>query len=207
MLKLAARSVLLSTTLCLVLALATRGSTAETSVVPRTLLQAAMAQQSVRVIVELGGIAALPEGMLPDASAVVLQRQNITVAQSAVRNALRGTSHRVVRQYDTLPYLAIAASPGALRALDAIRGVVTAVHEDIVLEPSLQESVPLIRADQAALGGFDGTGTVVAILDTGILKDHPFLGHRVVHEACFASGLTSDDGVGDCPDKIGRAHV
>ncbi len=198
--KLALRSVLLSTTLCVILALASRGTTAETTVVPGALMQSAMAQGSVRVIVQLGGTGAVPESSLPDAGAVVAQRQTIALAQSTVRGGLRGTSHRVVRQYRTMPYMAIEASPGALHALDSMRGVgVVGVHEDIVLEPTLHQSVPLIRATQAMMAGFDGTGTVVAILDTGVQRDHPFLGGKIVDEACFASGVTGPDGVGDCP--------
>jgi subtilisin family serine protease len=204
-LKVTARSALVSTTFCLVLALATRGSTAETSVVPSALMQAAQAQRSVRVIVQLGSALAVPESFFADAASRMAHRLNIARGQSAVRTALAGTRHRIVREYSSIPYLAISASPGALRALDAMRGVVVGVHEDVLLEPSLQQSVPLIRADQAALGGFDGTGTVIAILDTGVFTEHPFFRGRVVHEACFAYGATADDGDGDCPGRVESA--
>jgi subtilase family serine protease len=198
--KLAARSMLLSTTLGLLLALVSRGTTAETTLVSGALMQSAMAQGSVRVIVQLGGTGAVAESSLPDTSAVVAQRQAIALAQTTVRGGLKGTSHRIVRQFRTMPYMAIEASPGALHALDSMRGVgVVGVHEDMVLEPTLHQSVPLIQALQAAMAGFDGAGMVVAILDTGVQRDHRFLGGKVVDEACFSSGISGPDGVGDCP--------
>jgi subtilisin family serine protease len=47
--------------------------------------------------------------------------------------------------------------------------------------------------------GYAGAGTSVAILDTGVLKTHPFLAGRVIAEACFS---TTDSGYGStslCP--------
>jgi subtilisin family serine protease len=35
----------------------------------------------------------------------------------------------------------------------------------------------------------DGTGQVIAILDTGVDKTHPFLANKVVAEACFSTTL------------------
>jgi subtilisin family serine protease len=51
------------------------------------------------------------------------------------------------------------------------------------LAPSLPQSVPLIGVDQAWSRGFDGTGVVVAIIDTGVQSTHPFLAGKVVGPA------------------------
>ena len=83
-------------------------------------------------------------------------------------------------------------------------GLATRVHEDLRLRPMLAESAPLIKAPDAWAAGWDGTGQVVAILDTGVDKDHPFLIGKVIEEACYDSsgvstcpnGLTSDTGAG-----------
>src|SRR5204862_771645 len=53
--------------------------------------------------------------------------------------------------------------------------------------PTLAQSVPLVQGDQAWSAGYDGTGRVVAIVDTGVDKSHPFLLNKVVAEACFSS--------------------
>jgi subtilisin family serine protease len=56
-----------------------------------------------------------------------------------------------------------------------------------------------IGVDKAAAAGRVGSGQVVAILDTGVESNHPWLAGDVVREACYASrvvGATS----GDCPN-------
>lgn len=49
------------------------------------------------------------------------------------------------------------------------------------------ESAPLIQADQVWAQGVDGAGTVIAIIDSGVDAAHPFLGGRVVEEACYST--------------------
>src|SRR5207253_815058 len=44
-----------------------------------------------------------------------------------------------------------------------------------------------IEADQVWDTGFDGTGQMIAVLDTGVDSAHPFLAGKVVEEACYSS--------------------
>ncbi|WP_406488484.1 S8 family serine peptidase [Streptomyces phaeochromogenes] len=66
---------------------------------------------------------------------------------------------------------------------------------------SLDKSVPQIGAPTAWAAGYDGTGTKVAVLDTGIDTSHPDLAPQVVAEQDF----TGSSGPGD---KVGHGtHV
>ncbi|HTO12985.1 MAG TPA: CARDB domain-containing protein [Candidatus Binatia bacterium] len=180
---------------CLALvSVASRARTAEPPLVPPDVAQQAATNGRVRVIVRVSA-PFVPEHALGSAAQVLGQRQLISSAQAAVTSGLRSVDHRVVRQFDsTLPLLALEASPDALRMLESLRGVVVDVREDRLRVPMLADSVPLINGDDAWSAGFDGTGTIVAILDTGVESSHPFLtangASKVIAQACFSSTFT-----------------
>lgn len=89
--------------------------------------------------------------------------------------------------------MALEVGPAALTELEAAGFLVQRIVEDHLRYPFLPQSVPLVQGDQAWASGHDGTGTVIAILDTGVDSTHPFLAGRVVEEACYSSG-------GNCPN-------
>ncbi|MFS0694828.1 S8 family serine peptidase [Streptomyces nitrosporeus] len=60
-------------------------------------------------------------------------------------------------------------------------------------EALLKESVPQVNAPQAWAEGFDGEGTKVAVLDTGIDIDHPDVKDRIVAARSFVPGEEVDD--------------
>src|SRR5262249_5240571 len=122
------------------------------------------------------------------------QRQGIANAQNAVLGALTRSSHRVVRRYDVLPYLALELSPGALAVLNTLGSVITRVEEDTLAATMLPESVPLVHGDEVSRAGFTGSGQVVAILDTGVDKAHSFLAGKVVEEACYSGNRNCPNG-------------
>ena len=69
---------------------------------------------------------------------------------------------------------------------------------DPIVRPTLETSVPLIQGDQVWEQGVDGSGTMIAVLDTGVDSAHPFLAGKVVEEACYS---TSQPGLSQslCP--------
>ncbi|GAA1617690.1 S8 family serine peptidase [Kribbella sancticallisti] len=82
----------------------------------------------------------------------------------------------------------------ALVARGPARGIKT-VWLDPVLEADLDESVSQIGAPTAWRAGFDGTGTTVAVLDTGYDPTHPDLAGQVAVSADF-TGTNVIDGHG-----------
>ena len=90
--------------------------------------------------------------------------------------------------------------PDAIAELEASSFWVKRVIPDAVKAPTLPQSVPLIGGDQAWARGFDGSGMVVAIIDTGLESSHPFLAGKVVEEACFSSTVTGHS-VTLCPNS------
>ncbi|MFJ8885387.1 S8 family serine peptidase [Streptomyces sp. NPDC102402] len=63
-------------------------------------------------------------------------------------------------------------------------------------EAALKDSVPQVNAPQAWAEGFDGKGTTVAVLDTGIDATHPDVKDRVKESRSFVPGEEVVDGNG-----------
>ncbi|MGW5614697.1 S8 family peptidase [Streptomyces sp. NPDC003877] len=133
---------------------------------------------------------ATSSGRVARVNVVTENRTDLSAAASA---------GETVQSFQTLPVVTLKVDRGGLDQLAAQPGVVS-VTEDVPARPSLDESVPLIGADQASAQGMTGAGSVVAVLDTGVATRHPFLKDRVVAEACFS---TTDPDLGAtslCPD-------
>jgi subtilisin family serine protease len=174
--------------------------------VPPDLHQKAQQRGSVRVLIHLD-TPYVPETRLPSSVDVAVQRRSIASVQQTVRGTLSGVPHRTVRTFrGALPMVAIEVGPEGLRVLDSMRGIVGRVVEDVPRRPALVESVPRIQVNQAAALGYDGTGTVIVIMDTGVEKSHTFFqdgngGTRVIAEACFSSNVPSLLATTVCPDE------
>ncbi len=154
----------------------------------------------LRVIVELD-VHAVPEARLPSRRALVSQRARIHGMRETLERGLRGSGARVLRRYDTLPFVVLEVPHEAMLEL-ATSGAVARIEGDRVFETTLAESTELVQAATVQSLGFDGSGWHVAVLDTGVETDHPALAGRTDAEACFALGEFPDPQglVGDCPD-------
>ena len=188
--------ILLASSLLALLSQSSGRVDAASSVVPQELTNQVWARGSGRVIVELRLPSGLfvPEGKFPTPAALNAQRADIASTGSRVLSKLQGRQHAVVHRFERVPYVALEVGPDALAELAALPFEVQRVMEDRLHEPTLADSVPLVGGTQAWSAGYDGTGTVVAIIDTGVDKNHPFLTGKVVEEACYSDNLCPNGG-------------
>jgi subtilisin family serine protease len=132
-----------------------------------------------------------PEGRLASRAAASAQRSAIDAAQASLSAAFAAAGASRARPFRTIPWVAVEATPAVLRAL-AARGDVVSIEEDRLMRPALLQSVPLVHAPLRWQGGLDGAGWTVAVLDSGVARDHEFLAGKLAGEACFSStGATS----------------
>ena len=92
-------------------------------------VRAAVAHGAARVLVELRLPA--PRGA-PQSGAASAQEQAIAAARQAVLARLSGTSHRLVRQYTSVPLLALEIGADALQALEGMGDLVARVRAERV---------------------------------------------------------------------------
>jgi len=164
-----------------------------------TLADKAFHEGSVRVIINMN-LPHHPLGHLAERDAEA-QISNIASAQSAVRKALAGHNirHRIDFRYS--PQIAMTVDGPALDALVSDPAVAS-IAEDRLRRYSLAQSVPLIGATAAWNLGLSGTGVTIAVLDTGVDRNHPFLSGAVVSEACYSSNITSAHSTSLCPGGL-----
>ena len=150
------------------------------------LIEQAREEGEVKVLVELE-MSFRPETTLPDSAAIQAQRRVLRRTQNEILFRLRGFEVSGVREFQYSPYLALTLRVPALEALSGLPQVRTVI-EDRPEPPVLQDSVPLIGADQT---GYHGAGYAVAVLDTGVDYGHGFVWGRLLSEACYSTNNVS----------------
>jgi subtilisin len=146
---------------------------------------------TVRVIARLD-VPFRPEGIL-SAAGRALQRNQIEEERSSVLDEVADTGSGPAATFQTVPFVALEASPDGLDELRASPHV-TGVVEDLPLAPDLAQSTQLVEATDVRTAGLTGIGQTVAVIDSGIEAAHPFIGGKVVEEACFSASKSCPNG-------------
>lgn len=167
---------------------------------PAALQSLAQERGAIRVIVGLD----LPvevEGVL-SAAQVETQRAAIGAAQDRLLGAVAGAE--VLRQLETVPYVAMRVTPGQLETLLATPGV-SSVVEDLPLPPLLDTSTGHVGARAMWRRNLEGTGWAVAVLDTGIHYRHLGFENAILAAACYSSNDSFYGSVSLCPGGVTSA--
>jgi len=124
--------------------------------------------------------------------------QRAEIADHQAQTAQVLDEGKVVHRFEALPLMTVTATPEEIDDL-AASDEVADLRLDKLVKPSLGTSTPQIGSNTVNSRGVTGAGQTVAILDTGVDRNHPFLAGRVVDEACFggcANGAGSASGPG-----------
>ena len=161
----------------------------------------------VKVIVGLKSeVRSAPLGSLAVARA---RAPEIATAQRSLSIRMSGHNVSSLRRFKFIPFVAMEVDGAALEALASDPEVVS-IEEDGVVKPVLAESTARIGAPHAWSQGYAGSGQTIAIIDTGVDGNHPFLAGKVVSEACYSEsfcpgGVMESVGPGSgmsCPSSL-----
>ncbi|WP_392545238.1 S8 family serine peptidase [Oryzobacter telluris] len=146
-------------------------------------------------------VSATPAVAVAVAAANDTVRVIVTYDDVASARAVAGAVGRdgtVTRTMRRTPHL-VARVPRS--SLARIRGTahVRSVQLDIPEHVSLDSSLRLTNADAVHADGVTGAGSTVAVIDTGVDVDHPFLGGRVVAQYCSSTPSDATE-QSLCPD-------
>lgn len=152
----------------------------------------------IRVMVQVAA-PQVPEGLLTAAEAG-RQRAAIAARQRGVAAQVSGSGAHELHRFRHIPFSLYRADANGLRALGHAPWVV-GLNEDVPEPPALADSAAIIGAPAAWSQGADGTGKVVAVLDTGVDLAHPFFSSpgKIVAEGCFSSNV-NETTLSLCPD-------
>lgn len=132
--------------------------------------------ERIRVIVELDQDF-VPEGQLLS-EGLLAQRHRIFSSQDSLLKLLKKIEAQNVIRYYTVPFLAMDIFSNDLKALAAVQGV-RSVRLDSRLEAKMNEAAGITGVKTVREQGFTGKGWSVAVLDTGVNKNHIFLQGKV----------------------------
>jgi len=140
-----------------------------------------------------------------------VSRQRVAVATALNETAPVLARARVVgvRGFRTIPYLAATLTREQAMALasdDSVEGIYLIQRERRVEATAVTTQALNLTAPQQAIDlgsawsrGFDGAGTSIAVIDSGININHPALAGKNVGDACFSDTYGVSTSVGQCP--------
>jgi subtilisin family serine protease len=162
---------------------------------PAFLVDKAATKGTIPVIVTMD-VGFAPEGELSSFQSAN-QRASIANTTDSVLGRVGG--ERNVKRFDTIPAVAMTVDSAGIRALLNDPKVVK-IAEDTLKKPTLNESVPLIKAKKLwKKKNTTGKGWAVAVLDTGVDIRHQAYRKKIVSQACYSTTNASANSTSVCP--------
>ena len=146
-------------------------------------------------------------------SSLGIEAQNTNVNQRLTRSTVvqqlqaaflqrkTGIILTVNRQFTLFPIIVATVATSNIATLQA-DPLVESVQIDRLSTVNLNNSTELIGSAAANSAGYGGGGATVAVLDTGVDKNHPFLAGQVIQEACFSSTDSQYGSTSVCPGGV-----
>lgn len=172
------------------------------------LVQTASSRGSVPVIVELARLASAGQSLRVQQLGSASQVADLRATQDRVLSRLVASrsnmglaSAQTMARFKRFSYFSGMSLRASAQDVQALLGdpEVLRVYEDVPRKPVMLESTARVGMVSGAFQGRTGAGQVVAILDTGIDKTHPYLSGRVVSEACFSTTDALGPSTSLCP--------
>jgi subtilisin len=160
------------------------------------LIEKARKRGTVSVIIKLRA-PFRPEGQISSAVETLAQRSVIEEAQDQMLSWLRYVPS-TLKKYEYIPYIAASVDLTGLEQIQSSSEALD-ISGDEPMRLTLSESLYRVGAPRAWAGQFKGTGKTIAVLDSGVDKNHSWLAGKVVSEACYST--TNDEGYRSvCPN-------
>lgn len=136
-----------------------------------------------------------------DEASINAMAQGTAAVADGLLNRLATENVSQIKRYDAFPLLAMVVDEAALNALAADKAV-TGITLDTAVDLHMDDTIPLIQANNNHFLNYTGSGWSVAILDTGVQKNHPALFGKVISEACYSSNLPAQNFASLCPGGV-----